>query len=67
MAGSKNILIAQVARGEYVVDAQAVAEAIVRRRLAHRRRLSVFEPGETLGDRPIGADEDDGVAARDLA
>ena len=67
MAGSKNILIEQVSRGEYVVDAEAVAEAIVKRRLSHRMRLRVLEPGKALGQGAIRADEDDGGVLPDLA
>lgn len=67
MAGGKaTILIAQVARGEYVVDEHAVADAIVRRRLQGRRRLRVLEPGQSLHDRPVGSDEDSGLASGDL-
>jgi len=62
MAGSKaTALGTRVARGEYIVDAHAVAEAIVRRRLRKQRALRVLEPGETLGDRSVRPDED-GVA-----
>jgi hypothetical protein len=67
MAGRKaTILIAQVARGEYIVDADAVAEAIVRRRLAHRRGLRMLEAGQSLDEGPVGADDDNGLAATDL-
>ena len=67
MPGSKNILIERVSRGEYVVDAQAVAEAIVKRRLAHRRHLRVLESGQPAGQGSVRADEDDGVTFPDLA
>jgi hypothetical protein len=66
MAGRKAIVSAQVARGEYVVDHAAVAEAIVRRRFA-RRRSSVLEAGDPVDDSAVRSDEAGDRRPPDLA
>ena len=60
----KGSLAARVRSGEYVVDADAVAEAMLRR--WRQGRSGVFVPAEAL-DRPaVLIEEDDPVALDDL-
>ena len=60
----KSGLAARVRRGEYVVDADAVAAAMLRR--WRQGGSGVFVPAESL-DRPaVLPDEDDPVALDDL-
>ena len=67
MGGRATILGAQLARGEYVVDEHAVADAIVRRRLASRRGLRVLEPHQAFDAPAVGRDEGDALSGGDVA
>jgi hypothetical protein len=63
--GERAELAERIARGDYVVDAEAVAEAILRR--WRRERSMVLVAAQPL-DRPaVGADEDEPATGRDLA
>jgi hypothetical protein len=61
----KGDLAERVARGGYVVDPEAVAEAIIRRWQSGWSLMLV--PGEAVDREPIRADEDESVAGVDLA
>jgi len=63
--GEKRDLAERVARGGYVVDPEAVAEAIIRR---WQSGWSLVLVPPEAGDRdPVAAEEDQPVAGRDLA
>jgi Anti-sigma-28 factor, FlgM len=57
-------LAERIARGEYVVDAEAVAEAMMRR---WREPSVVLVAAQALDGPAIGADEDEPAAGGDLA
>jgi hypothetical protein len=63
-------LVERVRRGQYEVDAHAVAEAVIRRwnppGPAPARSL-VLVADQTLDDLAVGADEGESEAGRDLA
>jgi hypothetical protein len=52
----------RIARGEYVVDAQAVAEAMLR-----RPRSPMLVPAEALERLPVLPDEDEALPGPDVA
>ena len=58
-------LAERIARGEYQVDAQAVAEAMMRRWPSGRSMVLVA--AQALHGPAVGPDEDEPVARRDLA
>jgi hypothetical protein len=58
----KEALADQIARGEYVVDPHAVAEAMLRSDLS-----AVFEAPQALERLSGGVEQDDPVAGSDLA
>jgi hypothetical protein len=72
-------LVERVRRGDYVVDAEAVAEAMLRRWREARRPqalgsaecaptgLAVLVPAQPLDGLPVEADEDEAAAGADLA
>jgi hypothetical protein len=63
--GEQAELAERIARGDYVVDAEAVADAILRR---WRRERSIMLVAAQPLDRPaVLADEDEPVTGRDLA
>jgi hypothetical protein len=53
-------LAARIARGDYEVDAEAVADAILRR--WRRGRSVVLVAAEPLDPPPVGADQDEPAA-----
>ena len=65
VAASLDELAERIARGEYVIDADAVAEAMVRRWRAEPSFVLVA--GEPLDGPPVGADKDKPAADGDLA
>jgi hypothetical protein len=56
-------LVERVRRGEYVVDAEAVAEAMLRR---WRSTSFMLIAAQALDDAPVGIDEDDAASGGDL-
>jgi hypothetical protein len=69
MEGMDPALLRALEKGTYVVDPQAVADAIVRRheRVAEARRLAVLVTAQ-LHDSPIGASQlDERAAGADFA
>jgi hypothetical protein len=58
-------LVERVRRGDYVVDAEAVAEAMLRRWRA--AGSAVLVPVQPLDGPPVEADEDEAPAGADLA
>jgi hypothetical protein len=65
VAGTQSELAERIARGEYVVDAEAVAEAMIER---WRRQPSlVLVAPQPLDDPSIRADEGEPVTRRDVA
>jgi hypothetical protein len=63
--GEQADLAARIARGGYVVDPEAVAEAIIRRWQSGWSLM--FVPAEPVDRDPVLADEDESVAGVDLA
>jgi Anti-sigma-28 factor, FlgM len=57
-------LAERIARGEYEVDAEAVAEAMMRR---WRTPLMVLVAAQALDGAAVGADEDEPAAGGDVA
>ena len=58
---SREELARRIARGEYVVDPHAVADAIL------RRGLGVLEAAEAVDDAPGGVEQDEPAPGPDLA
>jgi hypothetical protein len=57
-------LVERVRRGEYVVDAEAVAEAMLRR---WRRESAVLVAAQALHGPAVAAGEDEAAPGRDVA
>jgi Anti-sigma-28 factor, FlgM len=58
-------LAERIARGEYTVDAEAVAEAMLRRGFAHASLVLV--PAQALDGAAVGAAHDDPASGGDAA
>jgi hypothetical protein len=58
-------LAERIARGEYVVDAEAVAEAMLRRGFAQASLVLV--PAQVLDGTAVGAGQDDAAPGGDAA
>jgi hypothetical protein len=63
--GKKQVLRQRLSRGDYIVDPDVVAEAILR--LAGHRTSSMFIACESGQDLPVGAEQDEPSPRRDLA
>ena len=63
IAGIDPTLVERVRRGEYVVDAHAVAEAVLRRWLGS----PMLVPEQPVDGAPVRADQDEPVTGDDLA
>jgi anti-sigma-28 factor FlgM len=59
-------LAERIARGDYVVDAEAVADAMLRRWRGERHSLVLVAPQPLDGD-AAGADEDEPAPGADVA
>jgi Anti-sigma-28 factor, FlgM len=63
----KQALAEQIARGEYVVDPHAVAEAMLKAGEFRRASSTVLEAPEALERPPAGVEQDEPGAGADLA
>ena len=65
--GLNPTLATAVARGQYVVNERAVAEAMLRRRSETRRRSGVLVSAQALDHLPARSEEDGAAAGGDFA